>query len=301
MMKISTTTSYMASIYGEKEAVKRLADIGYDGLDFGMFNYPMDSGLYAESAEAVYDHFAELYEVARHAGIVINQVHSQMPSYVTGDEARTALCWENQKKAIAAAGALHAPFIVIHPCIFADCRYQYLRKENMELNLRFYRELTPLLERYDVRLGVENMFNWDPEKKCICPTVVSDAEEMCAYVDALGERFVACLDVGHSVLSGDGPANMARKLGHRFQLMHAHDNDGINDCHMAPMIGFSGKAAMSRIDWAEFAQAMKDVSYPGMFSLEPDSFASGYGSELAYEAEIMMYKICRAYIKEYGL
>jgi hypothetical protein len=35
-MKISTLTDYIAKIYGEKEAIRILADIGYDCFDFSI-------------------------------------------------------------------------------------------------------------------------------------------------------------------------------------------------------------------------------------------------------------------------
>ena len=130
---------------------------------------------------------------------------------------------------------------------------------------------------------------------------ISEAEEMIDYIDALGPQYVACLDVGHSVLSGSGPADMARKLGPRLELMHAHENNGLDDCHMAPMIGFNRKTHSSAIDWAEFAAALKAVGYRGMFSLEPDSFFAGYGPRLAHEAAVFLYAVARQLVRDYGV
>ncbi len=300
-MKIAITSDYMMRAYGEAEGIRRLADIGFDGLDFGLFKYPMDGELFAGSEAALEDYFSELKAVADMAGIVINQVHSQMPSYWNGNPEKTAYTWAVQKKAVLVAACLGSPYIVVHPAIPSQYRYTTYRAETRAINMEFYGGLTPLLEKYRIKIGIENMFNYDPEKKRICPTACSDAEEMIDYIDALGPQYAACLDTGHSVLSGSGPADMARKLGPRLELLHVHENNGLDDCHMAPMIGFNRKTHSSAIDWAEFAAALKEIGYKGMFSLEPDSFFSGYGPHLAHDAAILMYKICREYIWQYKL
>ncbi len=300
-MKLAITTHYMMEAYGDEDGIRRLADIGFDGLDFGLFRYPLDGPLFAGSEAALEDYFGGLKAVADRAGIVVNQVHSQMPSYWTGDAGKTAFTWKALQKAILAAGCLGSPYIVIHPAIPAGCRYSQGRAEARALNLEFYGSLTPLLEQHRVRMGIENMFSFDPERQRICPTVCAEAEEMIDYIDALGPQYVACLDVGHSVLSGSGPADMARKLGPRLELMHAHENNGLDDCHMAPMIGFNRKTHSSAIDWAEFAAALKAVGYRGMFSLEPDSFFAGYGPRLAHEAAVFLYAVARQLVRDYGV
>ncbi len=294
MLKVSMTTDFMMRTYGDAEGLRRLADIGFDAVDFGMFKYNMHGELFTGDVGAFEDYFASLGEVAKSAGLMIGQVHSPMPSY-TGEPAEDAYILECQKKAIIAAHALGSPYIVIHPCIPAICRYDCYRKETREINLAFYGALTPLLEKYNIKLGVENMFNWDPDKKCICPTVCSSAEEMCDYMDMCGEQFVACLDIGHAQLSGSGAPDMIRKLGKRLELLHIHDNDAAYDCHVAPMLGYGGRRThMSSVDWPEVARALREVGYRGTVSLEADQTQCMYGPEATMESARLLYAVARA-------
>ena len=43
-MRVSTVTDVLAKTYGDAEALRRLAEIGYDAVDFSLFNYPQDQG-----------------------------------------------------------------------------------------------------------------------------------------------------------------------------------------------------------------------------------------------------------------
>lgn len=291
-MKVSVTTDMMARTYGDAEALRRLADIGFDAVDFGMFRYEMHGELFRGPQADFERYFEQLGQVARDAGIEIGQVHSPMPSYV-GEAAEDAYILECQKKSVLAAYRLGAPYIVIHPCIPQEYRYDHFRAETREINMRFYGELTPVLEDCRVRLGVENMFNWDPEKQCICPTVCSSAEEMCDYIDALGPQFVACLDVGHAQLSGSGAADMVRRLGSRLELLHVHDNDGHYDCHVAPMLGYDGQTHFSSVCWTDFASALHEIGYRGNLSLETDQTQAMYGPALLEDGMRLQLRIAR--------
>ncbi len=300
-MKISTTTDIMSRVYGDAETIRRLADIGFDGLDYSMFATSIDGELFARDDEGFLEYYRELKRVADGSGIVINQVHSPMPSW-TGDEARDAHIWRCQARSVRAAAALGSPYIIIHPCIPPECRYDHYRAESRALNMRFYGGLTPLLKETGVVLCVENMFNHDPVKDCICPTVCSEAEEMNDYIDALGPRFAACLDTGHSVLSGSGAGDMARKLGPRLKTLHVHDNDGLHDSHLPPFLGDENKKThISCVDWADFAAALREIGYPGMLSLESDSLMVAFGLPLVQDCAVLLYKIARQLVIQYGL
>lgn len=289
-MRVSTTTDTVCRAYGDAEGLRRIASVGFDAVDFGMFKYPMHGELFTGPEADFERYFEDLGRVAADAGLAIGQVHSPMPSY-TGDEAEDAYILECQKKAIRAAYRLGSPYIVIHPCIPREYRYEYFRAECREINMKFYRELTPLLEETGIKLGVENMFNWDPVKKCICPTVCSTAEEMIDYIDTLGPQFVACLDTGHAQLSGSGAAHMARLLGKRLQLLHVHDNNGYEDCHVQPMLGYDRQTALSSVCWTDFAAALREIGYTGTLSLEADESLRMYGPNLLMDSLTMQYKV----------
>ena len=299
MLKVSITTDMMTRTFGDEEGLKKIAAIGYDAVDFGMFKYGMHDELFTGSVEKFAAYFEKLGAVAANAGLAIGQVHSPMPSY-TADPDEDAYILECQKKSILAAHCLGSPYIIIHPCIPREYRYDYFRAETREINMKFYGELTPYLEKYNIKLGVENMFNWDPVKQKICPTVCSSAEEMNDYVDALGAQYVACLDTGHAQLSGSGAADMVRKLGSRLETLHIHDNDGIDDCHVAPMLGYTKKTHFSSVDWNDFAAALREVNYKGTLSFETDQTQVMYGPALAEDVMIFQLAVARQLAKMVG-
>ncbi|MFA6948580.1 MAG: sugar phosphate isomerase/epimerase [Eubacteriales bacterium] len=267
-MKISCTTDTFMRHFGDEEGLRKIAEAGFDCVDFGMFKYPM-RGEIMTSDDASYErYFRSLAAVMEECGIYAGQVHSPMPSY-TGNDSEDEYIFNIQARSILAASYLGSEYIVIHPCIPQEYRYEHFRAETKEINMRFFTRLTPYLEKYNVRLCVENMFNWDPEKSKICPTVCSSAWEMCDYIDTMNvstssDRFCACLDIGHGNLTGSKPQDMVRELGHRLATLHVHDNNGISDQHIAPYMG--------NVDWNAVCAALADIRYRGTFNFEADCY-----------------------------
>ena len=60
--------------------------------------------------------------------------------------------------------------------------------------------------------------------------------------------------------AGESPSNALRELGSEVRALHIRDNDGKSDLHKIPFEGI--------IDWADFAQALQEVGYQGVFSYE---------------------------------
>ncbi|MEA4890594.1 MAG: sugar phosphate isomerase/epimerase [Clostridiaceae bacterium] len=294
-MKLSTTTGYPAQLIGEKAAIAKLAEIGFDCLDYSIFYHDNHEGLLVKPLPEILDYFRSLKEEADHAGIVFGQMHAPMPSY-TGDVQEDEHLFGLMLKSIAICRQLNCPYIVIHPCIMAERKYDRLINESRELNIAFYTRLLPALKEYGVQLGVENMFNWDGELNKICPTVCSTAAEMIDFIDTMNriagqELFVACLDAGHANLLGEDPVQMIEALGSRLKLVHLHDNDGLQDCHTEP---YSGK-----IDWQALCAALKRIGYSGTFSFEADEFPRKYPPFLGLESLNFLYQIGRKLITEY--
>ena len=201
---------------------------------------------------------------------------------------------------VRASSILGANYAIVHPAILRENRYGSLAAENKAVNVDLYSRLIPYLDEYGIKIAIENMFNYDPIKKCICPTVCSSSEEMADYVDTMnslcknGDRFVACLDVGHANLAGDKPiGDMVRTLGSRLKSLHIHDNNGINDEHTAPGFG--------NIKFDEFCAALKEIGYDGDFIFEADSFYDRFDKSLTYDAGSLLYKIGRNIAEKYSL
>lgn len=290
-MKLSTTTDALSCLYGDAEALRRLAAIGYDAVDFSTFIYPPEFGKQPLSDLIAY--FRTVRTAAEQAGIEIGQLHSPMVAYPNTPE-KLAEYELFSLNAIEAAGVLGCPYIVVHPLIPDYCKYDEGHERAKAENMEFYMKLVPTLRRCKVKLAVENMFSWDDKLQKICPTVVSSAEEMSDYIDTLNEmageeRFVACLDIGHATLSGTAPEHMIRVLGKRLQVLHVQDTDGVHDLHVHPFMG-------GCVNWKKVCEALAEVKYPGTFSFEADSFPHRVPASLWEDALRFGYAIGRKLI-----
>ena len=69
---------------------------------------------------------------------------------------------------------------------------------------------------------------------------------------------------------------MVRKMGKDLKTLHVHDNMADRDFHLWPTKGI--------IDWPGFVQALKDIDFQGVFSLEtaPDKTLEGQAYEDAF-------------------
>lgn len=281
-MRIGTQSAVIDRVYGPQQTLTTLKAAGFDTVDFSL----EDERKLSVHSSALKQYFENLGSFAKDLGMEIGQTHA--PFYnIDRQMARYDEILELQKKAIAATAYLGCKYIIIHPLRTKDRLYNEGVEQTKQLNWKYYSALIPTLEEYDVYLGVENMFAQDPETKVICPTVCTTAEEMVDFIDSFGDRFVACLDIGHvNLIHQEGfehvnLSHMIKTLGHRLKTLHLHDNDGMNDLHLPPYMG--------TVDWQVVMNALKEIGYSGNLSLEADNFM-GYIKPEAFEnAEKIMY------------
>lgn len=303
-MKISTTTGNLSRHYGEEEAIRMLARAGFDSMDYSMFIHDAEKGIY--NTKDFLDHAKKLKKVADEAGITFGQFHAQIPNPSVPDYLSRTELWDKlAKNAIIAAAEVECPYVVVHPLIMPDRRYDELYQENFDLNLEYYGKMKDTLKKYGVKVAIENMWHWDDSKNSICPSVCSSAEEMLALAEALGDEFVTCLDVGHAILTDRTPESMVYILGDRLATLHVHDNDGKDDTHDI-MFNANGINMMFpdpeiTINWDKFMQSLKDINYKGTFSLEADNFMKKFPKELSFDAACFMAKVARHLVDKYGL
>lgn len=266
-MKISTEINSIASFVGHEDAVRIVADAGFDAWDFSMHvmacydwgkgtivpsNHPLNGDNYLEYAY-------KLGEIGRECGIVCNQSHSPYPVHVPEVRAKT-------KRALECTAAAGGKICVVHP----------LNNATPEENAEYYAEYLPTAEKLGVKIAVENMYNWDGEKGHAAVAACSSPESFNAHLDAVNSpNLVACLDLGHAEMMhwyGVSAVDMIYALGgERLQALHMHDNDRLSDCHQIP---FS-----MDLDFAPIVKALKDVGYKGYFTLEAVGFLRKYSPD----------------------
>lgn len=294
-MNISTLTSHLAGIYGEENAIRKLAEIGYDCYDFSMFdifeeNHPIAGSNYESYVQ-------KLRKAADESGIVCNQTHAPFPSYIQDEEEYNKRIFPLLIRAIEVTGMLGGKTVIIHPAIFSGHK---IGGDALcfETNKKLYNSLLPYAKKCNVKIAIENMFNWYNGDLTASPATCSSAGEFIRYMDAMdSDYFVACLDIGHSAMQNTGansPEEMIRALGgKRLKSLHIHDNDLVQDLHTLPFT--------QKINWDKVMTALKEIQYDGDFTFEADGFLRLFPDELAEHASKLMLEVGRYFVKKYEL
>lgn len=264
-MRLSTQTKRIFGAYGIDKGIEILANAGYDAMDFSFFSE------YYYSTELTKEYFSEIRKKSEALGLSYNQAHAPYASSCADEEA-TKSRFEEITRAMRNASYLGVENIVVHPCQHMAYRDEGAPEKLFEINMDFYNRLKPYCEEYGIKVAIENM--WQSVGQKILPSTCSRPEEFIRYVDELNSGcFVACLDIGHSMLVCENPADFIRKLGNkRLKALHVHDVDGIHDSHTLPYSGI--------IDWESVAKALAEIDYKGDFTFEADNFMSGKPEEL---------------------
>lgn len=279
-MKLSTHTDNFAKLYGDHDAVKILARIGYDALDYSMFgNHPLFSGEYKEYA-------ASLKRTADENNIFFNQSHAPFPVYKEGDDLFNEKMLDVTIRAIEVTSIIGGEIVVVHPYTL---RGEYDYEKQKEINMSLFNRLLPYCKKFGVKIALENMWGWDSSAKRVTKAACSTAEEFKDYLDSLDkDYFTACVDIGHGEMEGAGSsaAELICVLGHeKVKSLHVHDNDKTGDLHILPYTG--------KIKWDGIISALKAIKYDGILSLEADNYMKMFPKELCISAARLMHDVGR--------
>ena len=278
-MFISTEIGSLGLLADTKKILRVLKAGGFSAYDFSMFRgVPYDRLLegddYRCRAEA-------LKAYADGIGIVCNQAHAPFPTAIKGNDVYNEEIFPEIVRAIEVAGILGAKVCVVHPC------NDYTAEENAVL----YRRFEPYARKAGVKIGLENMWNWNAEDHAT-PAACSSHHDFLAHLSLLpADVFVACLDIGHSEMRGldTSAPEMIETLGARLQALHIHDNDRLHDSHMLPYT--------HSIDFSAIISALKKIGYNGDVTLEADTFIRKFPVEFYPRAAAFMADVAN-YIKE---
>lgn len=278
-MILSTQTDVLGHLYGEAQAIRMLAEAGFDAFDLSLFdmfsdpNYPMNQPNYREYA-------ASLRAAADEAGIFCNQAHAPFASS-EGDPEKDEARFQTIVRSMEIASIVGAKIIVVHPKHHLD--YRTHAAQLKELNLEFYRRLIPYCQQFGIKAACENMWQYNDSARRIRDSVCSRPQEFCEYLDEIDSPWiVGCLDVGHTALTDEDLPAFVHAMGpERLQALHVHDNDLCADSHTLPFtLG---------IDFPAFTKALRESGYQGDFTLEADAFLLKFPKELVPEALRLMY------------
>lgn len=281
-MKLSSDLYVLSSRLGDEQAVRMMADAGFDAIDYSLYWRAKDRGPYGSDYKAYARHLRAL---AEDRGVYFNQAHAPFDSYRFDDPANNAERFSQIVQAMEFASLLGVKTIIVHPI---HCPPEV---DRVDFNVDFYNRLKPWCREFGIRVALENLFDRvDGEK--IVPSICSFPDEFRCCVDLLDpEYFTACVDVGHALVVGETPEHVLREMGERVTALHIHDNRGILDDHMLPGFG--------KIDWKGTMRALREIGYPGELTLEIFAWLQCFDNEMLGDAARLAVKTGRKLIAEF--
>ncbi len=256
----SATEFSQFGCFWKDETYEKLRSFGFTHVDFsiiGSFNSSFMT-LPEEEARAL---ALREKELADKAGMVLHQAHApviaQEKPYT--DEQLTKLI-EGIKRCIRLCGAIDCRYLVVHPLMvygWSD-RGSEIAKDTFKRNVEILKELSVYAEDYNVTLCYENM-------PCIGFSI-SHPHEVAEVVRAVNHPNLGmCFDTGHTMAFRFGKeiGDQIREVGDLIKVLHVHDTYGMADQHNLPGIGCT--------DWKAVRDALYDIGFEGVFSLEINS------------------------------
>ena len=290
-MLISTQTGHAVGRLGFEKGILTLKNGGYDCLDLSLFEMINGDSVY------VAGDWRKLVEERRAFadanGIKFNQSHAPFSFAWADENIRENIAKPRVEQSLEISAMMGVDIVVVHPLHWMP--YLGHEKEISELNIAYYKSLVPLARNFGVKIALENMWQREVKRKCICTDVAGFAKDHADLIDAIdSEWVVACLDVGHCSLVGEEAQDTIRILGHdRLKAVHLHDNDYQGDRHTLPGLG--------QMNWNEIMKAFDDIKYDGEFTYEADNFLKGFDNDYFPKAVEFMVQTARHLISKTSL
>lgn len=250
---------------GEKvRELYEIKELGYDCIDFQSFCHT--ENVFFDEASAVSARLKTVRDACADAGLTVSQTHGpwRWPPRDSTKEERDER-FEKMVRSLYGTAELGCRDMVIHPIMpFGDDRDPF-PEQFMEMNLEFFGRLTEEAEKAGVVIDFENMPM--PALSLATPAQILD------FVKRIDSPyFRVCLDTGHCAVTKNDPAEAVRMTGREYlRVLHVHDNDGRGDLHWLPETGV--------IDWRAFSDALHEIGFEGVFSLETDVKSDGLDAE----------------------
>ena len=246
-MKFSQS-SFVYFNYPLQEAIRRLHQHGYQGIEV----WGGRPHAYRRDLDDELDEIAAL----------LDRLEMAVPNFIPAQfRYPSILCSPNEavrrdsvryiQDAIDTAGRLGAPYVSL-------CPGMTLFGQDLEQGwAQLRRSFTELL---DYAAGTDVVLLIEPAHKAES-TLILTVEDGQRMIEEIGsERMGILLDTGHTHLNGEDLAKVVAGLKGVPLHIHIDDNHGQGDAHLVPGEG--------SIDFAPFAQALREIDYQGFVSAE---------------------------------
>ena len=304
MGMISVQLGGLKERFGVDETYRLIREAGFDGVDVNPLPILTSreirayrrSPLLSMNETEILSVFRPFGEAAKRHGLTNFQAHAPYPSCMPHDPDYSEYLLRGLEKIIGGCASMGCHRLVIHPFFYAY-EDQLSPDEEWALNLQSYSRLIPCAQRHQVTICLENMFTRHDKK--LYAACCSDISFACRLIDELnrraGERrFGFCLDTGHMLLVGKDVRQAMRQLGDRLEAFHIHDNNGVDDQHMAPYTGI--------LDWERFTDGLRELRFSKPINFETHGVAERFvDPDLVPDALRLIAKTGRVFLKRAGL
>jgi len=251
-MKLATTTgdfSRFCKTYSE--ALECISVSGFKYIDLSMYSMSRNSDLLSS---ADWKCTADIIrQTSEKLGLSLIQSHA--PGGNPLDDNTSDALAAATVRAVEVCGYLGIPCTVVH----AGWKKGISKDEYFELNRGFYRKLIPAMEKYGVKVLVENSTKANMGE-CYYLITGTEMREFVDYVDH--PLFGACWDTGHANVEG-GQYEHIMAMGDVLCALHINDNRGKGDEHIVPYLG--------TLNLDDIMCGLIDSDYKGYFTFECDS------------------------------
>ena len=286
---IGTATGNFKTLYGDYKQFEKIKECGFDSADLGLHSYQNEPDFFLLKSESAIKNFAlSLKKCAEDNGLIIGQTHA--PFNYPPERFDDPEFINMEINAIKATSYLGSKYMVMHSALSTD-PFTHTR-EDWEINIRFYKKMIPALKDYGVKIALENLFTWNPIKKQYYANNVCSASQIKMMIEELGaDCFCACVDTGHAILGGQDPVGMIRALGENVSVLHLQDNNGVDDLHLLPGLGY--------INWQNVMSALKEIGYKGILNFEVEFFRVGQNEKAVEKYAACAAEVGKEFIRKY--
>ena len=293
---VGLSTGYLIKIFGECGALDAAKRAGADAVDLDLTCQDLrrQNSVYAQGEDAVRAYYREVGEYAKSIGIVISQTHGRMEG-LRSDAHEDDVLLRNIRLDCIATAAVGAPVCVLHTTTTIFMGPDADPEEMFHLNRALFSRAIPFAKSLGIKLATET-FGDAVGFGCVdffgdlnnflrgYREVKSDPE--------LADNFTVCIDTGHCnkarPFGNPSAGNVIRAVGKDIRVLHLNDNDGLTDQHKMPLSG--------SIDWEDVLDALEEVGYQGVYSMEIK--LAFYGPEVAEQYAALAVSVMRNMLKK---
>ncbi|MFI5011512.1 MAG: sugar phosphate isomerase/epimerase family protein [Hyphomicrobiales bacterium] len=250
-----------------EDAIRRIAGLGFKAIELIAWNLDSLKDNYTKAK------IANLKSVLEAEGIALSQFVSTPHDLSSAEKGKREAAVDHWKRAVEVGAELGSPIVnMVSSHAFAMRDAQEIPRITTK----------PLVQKFAAK--VPRGVDWDQnfkdyvaalrscasicERAGVSMTVephparyVANTDGALRLIEHVGSKAMGInFDPSHTFPVGDFPNISVYRLGKHIKHCHVSDNDGVTNVHWRP--------GMGKIDWLAMFQALKDVGYDGVISIE---------------------------------